>query len=196
MTPSTDQKIAQRYSATTLEKKNKNKTSLQQELGWAAETKRPVLCLPAGMSESLGGKLLEQVLPGLLSLDVELLILGKGSSHYGELFTTLAKEHGHRIAIVPNEEVAIRKMYAAADMALFLADTSGTEEVKQALSYGVVPIAPNSKGLTEYNPVQESGNAFLYKGDTVWDCFGAIVRAVETFRFPYDWRTIQKQCME
>ncbi len=195
MTPATDQKIAQRYTAASLEKKGKNKQSLQEELGWPAETKRPIVCLPAGMSEPLGGTLLEEILPGLFSQDIQLLILGKGPSHYGDLFTKLAKEHPHRVAIIANDEVAIRKMYAAADMALFLSDPAGTPELPQALSYGVVPIAPTTSALEDYNPVQESGNAFLYKDNSIWQVFGALVRALETHRFPFDWRTIQKNCM-
>lgn len=196
MTPATDQKIAQRYTSKTLEKKGKNKLSLQEELGWPAEAKRPVLCLPAGMSEKIGGELLEQVLPGLLSMDVQILILGKGSSKYGALFTELAKAHPHKIAIIPNEEVAMRKMYAAADMALFLSDPSGMSEVAEALSYGVVPISPTTGALEDYNPIQEAGNAFLYDKEDLWHCFAAVVRANETYKFPFDWRTIQRHCME
>jgi len=196
MTPSTDQKIAQRYTAKSLEKKGKNKVSLQEELGWPAEQKRPVLCLPAGMSDALGGNLLAEVLPGLMKMDVQLLILGKGSSSYGSLFTDLAKEYPHKIAIIPNEEVAIRKMYAASDMALFLSNPSGMEQLPLALSYGVVPIAVRNTVLEDYNPIQEAGNSFLYDEENVWLCFAAIVRAIETHKFPYDWRTIQRQCME
>lgn len=195
MTPATDQKIAQRYTAQSLEKKGKNKTSLQEELGWPAEGKRPVLCLPAGMSEKLGGKLLEEVLPGLLSIDVEMLILGKGSATYGKLFTQLANTHPHKVAIIPNEEVALRKLYAASDMALFLEDPSTLPELPLCLSYGVVPIAPKTSALDNYNPVQEAGNAFLYEEMDMWHCFAAIVRAIETHRFPFDWRTIQKHAM-
>ncbi len=196
MTPATDQKIAQRYTASSLQKKGDNKVSLQEELGWPAEAKRPVICLPAGMSEALGGKLFEDVLPGILSLDVQILVLGKGSADYGSLFTDLAKEHQHRIAIIPNDDVSKRKMYAASDVVLFCDDCSDMQELAEALSYGVVPVAPKGKALKDYNPIQESGNAFLYEKKTVWDCFGALVRAMETHKFPFDWRTIQKQCME
>lgn len=195
MTPATDQKITQRYTAASLEKKGMNKVSLQEELGWPAEAKRAVVCLPAGMSEKLGGKLLEEVLPGLMSLDIQLLVVGKGSADYGELFTKLSKEHHHRIAILPNDEVSMRKMYAASDIVLFCADPTGMPELNTALSYGVVPISPQTKALENYNPIQESGNAFLYKKETVWDCFGALVRAIETHKFPFDWRTIQKSAM-
>ena len=196
MSPATDTHIAHKYTAKTLEKKGKNKTSLQGELGWTPEMKRPILCLPAGMSDKLGGALFEELLPGLLSLPLEILVVGKGSSKFGTLFTELAKKHGHRIAIIPNEETALHKMYAAADMALFLSDPGTQGETKLCLEYGVVPIGPECKALEDYNPVQETGNGFLYTGSDVWHAYGAIVRAAETFKFPYDWRTIQRHCME
>lgn len=196
MTPATDQKITQRYTTTSLEKKGMNKVSLQEELGWPAEAKRPVICLPAGMSENLGGALLQEVLPGILSLDVQILILGKGSAQYGALFTELSKKHPHRVAIISNEEVAMRKMFAAADIALFCNDPTGMPELAEALSYGVVPVSLKTKKLENYNAIQEAGNAFMYEKATVWNCFAAIVRAIETHKFPFDWRTIQKHCMD
>ncbi|MBI3332190.1 hypothetical protein HYZ99_04530 [Candidatus Peregrinibacteria bacterium] len=194
--PSYDNKIARRYSAGSLEQKVANKTALQKELGWPAEPKRPLLCLPAGMTDELGGDLLEEILPGLLTLPVELLILGKGPASYGALFTKLAKENRHRVAIIPAEEDAIRKMYAAADMALFFTDPKAMKELVHCLRYGVVPVAPASSVLENYDPIQESGTAFTYEKPTTWHCFTAIVRAMETHRFPFDWRTIQRYGME
>ena len=87
-------------------------------------------------------------------------------------------------------------MYAAADAALFLADPSTLPELRHCLQYGVVPIASECGALENYNPIQESGNAFLYEKLDPWHCFAAIVRATETHCFPFDWRTIQKHCME
>jgi len=195
ITPATDATIAQKYSSNDLEKKVQNKTALQQELGWPSESKQPVLCLPAGMSDELGGELLVEVLPGLLSLPIQILILGKGESKYGELFTKLAQENKHRLAIISNEEKKIHAMYAAADMALFLSDTQNSPDLEACLAYGVVPIAPDSKSLESYDPIQESGYAFTFEKQTVWDCYAAIVRALETHKFPFDWRSIQKNCM-
>ncbi|MEK7591362.1 MAG: hypothetical protein AAB489_04110 [Patescibacteria group bacterium] len=199
--PSYDNKIARRYSAHTLEQKVANKTALQRELGWPAEPKRALACLPCGMSRELGGELLKEILPGLLSLPMEILILGKGSEDFGSLFTDLTKKNGHKIAIIRDEEEAMRKMYAASDMAIFFADPSRQPELRRALSYGVIPVAPEAKSLEQYDPIQESGFAFLYasQGDpsqVLWHSFAAIVRALETHRFPFDWRTIQRHAME
>lgn len=197
MTPSStvNKAVPHQYDATTLEYKVQNKTALQEELGWAAEPKRAVVCIPAGVSDALGGKLLEEVLPGLLELPIEILILGKGSASYGQMLTQLAKEQKHRVAIIPNDPKMVAKMLAASDMALFLSQSSGMEELTQALSYGTVPVSPAGIGIHDYNPNQESGNAFTYQKENAWHCYGALVRALETFKFPYDWKTIQKECM-
>lgn len=194
--PVRDSTIARHTASHSLEEKVKNKMALQKQFGWPQEPKCPLFCLPAGMNKSLGGVLLKEVLPGLLTLNVQLVIRGKGSNEYGSLFTELAKTHNHRIAIIPDTEARLGQMFAAADAALFLADPSTLPELKQCLNHGVVPIAPECTALENYNPVQESGNAFLYEKTDPWHCFAAIVRALETHVFPFDWRTIQRHCME
>lgn len=192
--PTKDDLITERYAVGTLEKKLANKTAAQAAWGWVKEPKRPMLCLPCGMSDALGGAVFKELLPGLLLLDVELVVLGKGSAEYGALFTKLAKDHPHRVKILKNEEESLHTMLAASDMALFLSESN--KEAQHCLGYGVVPVSVHSPFLADYNPVQESGNSFLITGDTKWHAFAGLVRAMETFKFPYDWRTIQRHCME
>jgi starch synthase len=195
--PATDPLIPRKYSVGNVDQKVQNKTALQKELGWPAEPKRPLVCLPAGMTEKLGGQLLEDVLPGLLSLELEMIVLGKGSSRYGALFTKLEKEQKHRLHIMPEDEKSLHLMFAAADMALFLTDPSEMKEMVHALQYGVVPVsAVAASALEDYNPVQETGNAFLFEQPNKWAVFAQLVRACETYKFPFDWRTIQRHCME
>jgi starch synthase len=196
LSPSTDSTIAKKYGSETLENKSQNKESLQEELGWAPESKRAMICIPTGVSEKLGGELLKELMPGLLALPLDVVILGKGSTSYGEYLTEMSHEHDQRIAIVPNDEKHIRKMFAAADMALFLTDATDLPELDAALQYGTVPVCPHTKKIKSYDPNQESGEGFFIDKLTVWHSFAAIVRALETFRFPYDWRTIQKSAMQ
>ncbi len=195
--PSTDPHIARKYAMGTLDQKVQNKTALQRDLGWPAEPRRLMLCLPLGMTDKLGGPLLLETLPGILSLPLEILVLGKGSEKFGAVFTKLAKDHPHRVHIVAENEKEIHTMLAAADAALFLADASRTEELTHCLQYGVVPLAPaGTQGVDDYDPVQETGNAFLFEAPLVWNVFGSLVRAMETYKFPFDWRTIQRHAME
>lgn len=192
----TSETAAPKADVKVLNDKPKAKAALQKESGWPMESRCPVICIPSGMTKELGGKLFEQLLPGLLSLEVEVLILGKGSSSYGSFITGLAEEQNHRITIIPNKPAAIERMFKAADMALFFSDPASLPELSACLRNGTVPISPQTKAVSDYNPVQESGNAFLYKKEDVWQCFAAIVRAVETHVFPFDWKTIQKHCLE
>ncbi len=183
-------------STDTLEQKFANKEALQEELGWTPEPKRAMICLPTGVSEKLGGELLKELMEGLLALPLDIVILGKGSASYGEYLTEMSREHDQRIAIVPNDEKHIRKMFAAADMSLFLTDATDLPELQAALRYGTVPVCPNTKKIKSYDPNQESGEGFFIEKMTVWHSFAAIVRALETFKFPFDWRTIQRHCVE
>ncbi len=178
-----------------LEQKAGHKTELQESLGWSAEPKHPLICLPTGMNSSLGGPVLEKLLPGLLSLPLQILILGKGTQTYGKLFSTLAKERPHQVAIVKDTNEEKARMYASADIALFLSNPTDTKELSYALQCGAVPVAPVCEALENYNPVQEKGTGFLFETTDEWQVFRSLVRSLETYQFPYDWRTIQKQCV-
>jgi glycogen synthase len=176
--------------------KVENKLALQRDLQWVTESKLPLLCISGGMSASQGGALLSEVLPGILSLPCQIIIRGIGSEEYGKLFTKLEHESPHRVKILPDEDTARRKIYAASDISLFFATDTEDEEVPNCLAYGAVPVASAQDPLIDYNPVQEAGNAFLADPATPWTWFAALVRAIETFKLPYDFRTIQRHCME
>ncbi len=187
MTPTTT-------TPTVLDVKASAKADLQSALGWEKQPRRAMLCIPTGMSDELGGKLLEDVMPGLLSLPIQIVVVGKGSTAFGAYFTKLAKEKSHKVGIITNDTKAIEQALTASDMALFCIP-SDNEMLQDCLAHGVVPVSPASNMLTNYDPNQEAGNAFTYDQLTLWHCFAAAVRAVETYRFPYDWKTIQKHCI-
>ena len=180
---------------TSPEQKAEAKSALQSEQRWPKEPRRAFVCIVSGMTEATGGELLESLLPGLATLQAQILILGKGSEHFGKLCTTLAKERAHQVAIIPNSDAAVEEMLKASDIALFCGEPTKAM-AESCLKHGIVPVCMQAAGLTNYNPNQESGNAFLYEGETPWHCFAALVRAIETYRFPFDWKTIQRNGME
>jgi glycogen synthase len=179
----------------SLDLKPHQKEMLQETVGFMPEPRRALLCLPSGMTDQLGGKLFEQILPGILTLPLQIVVLGKGSTAYGKLLSTYANAEPHRVAILKHTADASKLLLAGADMALFCAPEE-EPEFHRALSLGAVPIAPVCPLLEDYNPNQERGNAFLYEECTPWHCFAAIVRALETYRFPFDWKTIQRHGLE
>jgi len=178
-----------------LEQKAPAKRALQEELGWPTEPRRALLCFPTGVSDGLGGALLKELLPGLLQIPVQIVILGKGPASYGAYLTEIAAKHNHRLAILPHDDTSLERMLLASDLSLFLVDPSALPELSRCLRSGAVPVAPAMPLLKNYDPNQENGNAFLYEAQTHWQAFAAVVRALETYRFPYDWKTIQKEGM-
>lgn len=46
----------------------------------------------------------------------------------------------------------------------------------------------------EFNPQTEKGRCFCFARFNVWDIFAAVVRAVENYRFPYDWNNLVRSC--
>ena len=180
---------------TSQEEKAAAKAAMQQRLGWPVEPKRACVCVPTGLTDAEGGALFEQVMEGLLTLPVQVLILGKGSEHYGKLCTKLAKEKPHQVAIIPSDASSVQMMMQSADIALYCSGQS-KEMYESTYLCGTVPVAPAGADVQNYNPNQESGSGFTFEGTTPWHCFAALVRALETYKFPFDWKTIQRNGLE
>ena len=85
------------------------------------------------------------------------------------------------------------KLLWAADMMLLLCEEPG-KYLHDAWQNEVVPIATtHADKVKNYNPNKEKGNCFAFDDDNPWTVFAAIVRALETHKFPYDWKHIVKQ---
>jgi hypothetical protein len=58
---------------------------------------------------------------------------------------------------------------------------------------GIVPVMRS--GLHEeaesYSPVLESGNSFLFDKLNEWHVHAAMIRALENYKFPYDWQNLK-----
>lgn len=56
---------------------------------------------------------------------------------------------------------------------------------------GIVPIASvDLRNAVNYDPNHETGNSFVFEKKDAWQIFAATVRAIETYRFPFDWKWI------
>lgn len=90
------------------------------------------------------------------------------------------------------EEKEIDRLLLAADMAVVFHEQM--DLIKLMMNYGIVIVAQDKSPLLEnYRPNEETGNSFLFKRKDLWSIFAAIVRALETHKFPYDWNHIVRQ---
>ncbi len=200
LTPSYDNKIYQKYSKSTLNNKVENKLAFQEELGLIVDKKIPLLCITTNLTDKKGGKLLEEVFDGLMELDIQIIIIGVGTEKYQKLISQYEEKYKHMIKIISDNEDNKRKIYAASDIGIVLTeDKEDIDSILNYLSYGVIPVVSEKMAkelpVSKYNPVEENGNAFIYKKNK-WLFFAAIIKAIENFIFPYDWSVIQKNAME
>ncbi|MBN2096724.1 hypothetical protein JW752_05030 [Candidatus Peregrinibacteria bacterium] len=189
--PAYDNKIHQKFSRKTIENKIKNKESFLEEAGLPFEKKVPLICITYPLTDKNNLSMVQDVMNGILEQPVQIVLTGIGTDKYQEYFTKLAEENPTKITIAANGEDERRKIYAAADMTLV--PTLSEECIKEAtlaMHYGVVPITPAADFAEDYNPNQERGNAFVYLKDSPWNLFATFIRALENFRFPYDWKNI------
>lgn len=196
-TPAYDNKIFQKYSVKTIQNKEQNKIAFLEGIDLPYNKKIPLLCISYPLTDKNNVGLIQDVMNGILEQPAELILTGIGTEKFQTYFTALAEKNPKRIAIVPESPETKRKIYAASDIVLLPSDSPEClEEARNAMAYGVIPVTPPLNFVTDYDPVQEKGNAFHYPKNSAWGFFAALIRAIENFRFPYDWKNIQVNAME
>jgi glycogen synthase len=198
-TASYDNKIYAKFSKKTIEKKKINKSEFQNEFALDTDQKVMLLGITSELSDKNGAILLEKLLPGIANLKVQLAVIGVGTEKFQSVLLEFASRHKGKVAILEDSDENIRKIYAASDTCLFFNNLpESRKNIKNALAYAALPIAPVSSGdiAENYNPNLESGTSFLFEENSVWSTFAALVRANENFRFPYDWKVICKNALD
>lgn len=194
--PAHDSKIYQKYNKKSLQNKEKNKLSFCQDFGLNNRKKSLLICLTYPLTQESHIDTLVEIMEGVMELKINLVVTGIGTKKYQDFFSRLAQKYPQQVIIVENNEINKEKIYAASD--IFLATSCEKDclvEMEKAMAHGVVPVTPSNPLVVDYDGAKEEGNAFLYKEKNYWSLFAALVRALENYKFPYDWKTIQKNAI-
>lgn len=122
---------------------------------------------------------MKPLLEGLKAVDIEVVILADSNLEALE-------KNGN---ILPYGRKNRSNLLAAADMAMVFAFS----DIEEMLLNGIIPVSSERPEISDYNPNRETGNSFIYKQNNHWCVFAAMIRAIETFKFPYDWKHIVRQ---
>jgi hypothetical protein len=123
-------------------------------------------------------KLLESFFDGVAAMKCPFVIFWSGR---GKLPLFIYEK---AIVVTPRDK-QFEGLWQACDMAFCFRQKS----VKKAFDAGVVPLVPNGvRSVANYDPRCESGNGFVFEKMNVWMAYGALIRAVETYQFPFDWK--------
>lgn len=80
-----------------------------------------------------------------------------------------------------------------ADVFVVLNPKIDHSELKLVVQKGLVPLIHKdygTLGFEAFHPVEEIGNSFLFNDWNSWEVFAALVRCMENYQFPYDWKNI------
>ncbi|MBU1151972.1 hypothetical protein KJ632_04065 [Patescibacteria group bacterium] len=159
-----------------LSTKKKSKKELLKELDLPSKKPMIGILLEGDVSER-DEMMLKTVVEALSHIDVNIVVISEKDHQWGTI---------KNMRVIDYDRKKRKKLLEAADIALGL----NFNDVEEMLLNGVIPVSHVRAELEDYNPNQESGNAFLYKGENPWSAFAALVRAIETYKFPYDWKNI------
>jgi starch synthase len=200
--PATDPHIARRFTADTLDARAENKADLQREAGLEPNPAVPLIGMVSRLVDYKGLDLLEQAFePMMDTLPVQFVLMGTGDQHYHTLLSRLTRAHpGRAAAFLTFNSPLSQRIFAGSDIYLMPSrvEPCGLSQFI-SLRYGCIPVVRRTGGLadtiTDFDPNTGAGNGFSFDRYHYQDLFATVVRAVEAWRRPAEWRRLQERGM-
>ncbi len=202
--PANDHGLARSYDYRKIVHKKENKEALQKHFGLSIDPDAPLICTTSRVTFQKGFELILNILEPLLRLDIQLIVVGSGDKSYIKEMQKIAKKHPKRFVVVPSHEDNQKYetlVYAGSDIFLLPShyEPCGINQLI-AMRYGCVPVVRKVGGLNDtvvnYNPVTNKGTGFVFEYFGDFSLFGAIVRAVETYKHINIWKELVVRCMK
>lgn len=198
--PLKDSALFAKFSAKSVAKKAVNKKGLQ-ELVNLPVAEKPLIGMVTRLTNQKGLDLVMEVIEEILSMDVQIVILGTGDWKYETALTELSKRYGNKLAVIINfsQDIA-SKIYGGSDMFLMPSkfEPCGLSQLI-AMRYGSVPIVRETGGLKDtvpaYNPVEKTGRGFTFKTYNAYDMLDAVRRAVGAYYNKEEWNAVVANAM-
>ena len=167
--PATDKLLASNYDAESVIKNKKvNKKALQEALGLDVDENKMVIGLISRLTNQKGIDLVNDVIPGIMDGNTQVVVLGTGDSQYEDTFRYYENKYkGSFCAYIAYNENVAHNIYAGCD-ALLVPSRFEPCGLTQLISmrYGAVPIVRETGGLKDtvqpYNVFENTGNGFTF----------------------------------
>jgi len=202
--PGSDKYLKQKYNRRSLSKKPVNKTELQKELSLPVDASIPMIGMVGRLVDQKGLEIIIDSLPGLLSLPLQMVILGSGESYYESQLIEWARTHADRLkVIIGYDESLAHRIEAASDIYLMpsIFEPCGLNQL-YSLRYGTLPIVTHVGGLadtvtdaSEENIDTGTANGFVLKYHTKVSLITEVLRALALYHNPVLWRQLQINAM-
>jgi starch synthase len=181
--PSRDTFIPEKFSSDDLRGKAGCKKRLIKEV-LLDKVNRPLIGLVGRLSAQKGLDLVLQSLEELVSLGVNIILLGKGDESFHIGFSEAARKYKGRVSVtIGFDESLAHKIYAGSDFFLIPSkyEPCGLGQLI-SMRYGSIPLGRKTGGIADtiedYNPLALKGTGFLFSDFTPSAMLNAIKRAV------------------
>ncbi len=199
--PSTDRYIATNFDADSLDKRVQNKLDLQREARLPQNPNVPILAMISRLANQKGFDLLAQIIEPLMKQDIQFVIMGTGDPLYHDLFRQVAERYPDKASFFLTFRNPIaQKIYAGSDMFLMPSrfEPCGLGQMS-AMRYGSIPVVRETGGLADtvkdLDPRHGHGNGFTFREYNAMLFYAAIVRALETYKYPELWQNLMRRDM-
>lgn len=200
--PKTDKKIFKNYDNKNWFKKGDNKVKLQEELNLKKDPHIPMIALVSELTRQKGMDLISYILDDLLSMDIQLVVLGEGEHQYEALLKDYEQKNKEKMNVsIEVDDTLARKIYASSDICLkpSLFEPCGTGQI-MGMRYGSLPIVRETGGLKDtvkaYNEYSGEGNGFSFTHYNPHDLLYTIKRALSFYEDKENWTKIVESAME
>lgn len=199
--PSHDKNLPVRYHLETLNRKLRNKSHLQHEMGLDQDDNIPIIGMATRITEQKGFDLLFEIVDDLMKGHVQVAIVGAGETAYERTIAKYQKKYPGRFGahLIFSEEVA-SWVYAGSDLFLMPSrfEPCGLGQMI-ALRYGTIPVVRKTGGLADtiinYNPAKKTGNGFVFANYDAKGLSSAINHALDTYKYRDRWNTLMRHGM-
>lgn len=200
--PSKDEALVAKYTLKTVSKKAADKKMLQELVNLPVAGDKPLIGMVTRLTNQKGLDLVMEVLEEILSMDLQMVVLGTGDWKYETALNEMSRRYSNKLAVIINFSKDIAsKIYAGSDMFLMPSkfEPCGLSQMI-AMRYGSVPIVRETGGLKDtvpaFNPTDLTGRGFTFKTYNAYDMLDAVRRAVGTYYNKAEWSAVVSNDMK
>jgi starch synthase len=202
--PAKDSSLAARYSAQDFAGKQRNKATLQQEMGLQVKATAPLFGVVSRLTAQKGLDLVLTALPALLRSGAQLVLQGTGDPVLEAAFTAAARAHPAQVAVrIGYDENLAHRLIAGADVIVVPSrfEPCGLTQL-YGLRYGTLPLVRRVGGLAD--TVVDASEAAVREGRATGFSFDAATpaalesatqRAVQAYAQPALWQRLMVTAM-